>query len=112
MADQKFIIVRVAETHGISPYLTAREVACRCGVHPELIDRFIRLGLIDATDRDADGEALFQHEVLAIVRRILRIRNQLGVNYAGVGVVLELMARIESLEANIRELERRLMMGE
>ncbi|NLI32448.1 MAG: hypothetical protein GX422_06650, partial [Deltaproteobacteria bacterium] len=42
----------------------------------------------------------------------LRIRNQLGVNYAGVGVVLELMARIESLEANIRELERRLMGGD
>jgi hypothetical protein len=32
----------------------------------------------------------------------------LGVNYIGVGVILELMARIEFLEARIRELERRL----
>jgi hypothetical protein len=29
------------------------------------------------------------------------------VNYAGIGVILELMARIESLENDIRELENR-----
>jgi hypothetical protein len=33
----------------------------------------------------------------------------LGVNYAGVGVILELIERIEVLEACIRELEDRLM---
>jgi hypothetical protein len=43
------------------------------------------------------------------VRRILRLRNQLGVNYAGIGVILELMSRIEDLEDQIRELESRLL---
>jgi DNA-binding transcriptional MerR regulator len=40
-----------------------------------------------------------------LVRKIIRLRRDLGLNYAGIGVVLELMERIESLEAKIRELE-------
>jgi MerR family transcriptional regulator, heat shock protein HspR len=42
------------------------------------------------------------------VRRILRLRNELGVNYAGIGVVLELMARLEALEDHIKELESKI----
>lgn len=112
MAEQKYFMVRVRRTYGFPPSLTISEVACICGVHPELIDRFLRLGLIDSVDCDANGEALFHDEVIPIIRRILRLRNQLGVNYAGIGVILELMARIESLEATIRELERRLFSDE
>ncbi|MGP8195427.1 MAG: chaperone modulator CbpM [Syntrophobacteraceae bacterium] len=36
---------------------------------------------------------------------MLRLRNELGVNYAGVGVILELMSRLDALETRIRELE-------
>jgi hypothetical protein len=35
----------------------------------------------------------------------MRLRKELGINYAGVGVVLELLSRIEKLEARIRQLE-------
>ena len=56
-------------------------------------------------ERQADGEVLFHADVIPLIRTILRLRNQLGVNYAGIGVVLELMARIDSLENHIRELE-------
>ena len=52
---------------------------------------------------------LFDSEVIPLIRRILRLRNELGVNYAGVGVILELMSRIEALEARIRELENALV---
>ena len=109
MAERKFFIVRVKRTEGPSTLLTLREVAFRCGVHPDLIDRFTRLGLIDAAECDLSGEALFRREVIPVIGRILRLRNQLGVNYAGVGVILELMERIEALEACLRELEDRLM---
>ncbi len=88
--------------------MTLTEVAYRSGVHPELIERLVRLGLIDFVERDVDGEALFQADVTATIRKILRLRYQLGVNYSGIGVILELMARIDSLEENIRELERKL----
>ncbi|MGP0044965.1 MAG: chaperone modulator CbpM [Syntrophobacteraceae bacterium] len=42
---------------------------------------------------------------MPLIRRILRLRNELGVNYAGVGVILELMSRLDALETRIRELE-------
>ena len=47
----------------------------------------------------------FDSEVIPLIRRILRLRNELGVNYAGIGVILELMSRLEALEARIRDLE-------
>jgi MerR family transcriptional regulator/heat shock protein HspR len=50
---------------------------------------------------------LFHADVIPLLGRILRLRNHLGVNYAGIGVILELMTRIESLENHIRELESR-----
>lgn len=107
MAEQTYFLVRVRQSSGSSPFLTLTEVAYRCGVHPELIDRFMRLGLIDSVDSEKDGEILFGDDVIPLIRKILRLRNQLGVNYAGIGVIFELMARIEALEAHIRELESR-----
>jgi DNA-binding transcriptional MerR regulator len=91
----------------VSNFYTHTEVAYRAGLHPELIDRFISLGLIEFTDRNDDGELLFDYGVIPLIRRILRLRNELGVNYAGIGVILELTSRLEALEARIRELEGR-----
>lgn len=109
MAERKFYIIRATKANRPSTLLPLREVAYRCGVHPDLIDRLSRLGLIDAVDCDLSGEALFHREVITVIGRIMRLRNDLGVNYAGVGVILELMERIEALEATVRELEERLM---
>jgi MerR family transcriptional regulator, heat shock protein HspR len=112
MAEKKYLLVQWKGFSGTSPYLTLTELAFRCGVHPELIDRFVHLGLIDLVGRDESGEPLFQPEVTVTVRKILRLRNQLGVNYTGVGVILELMSRIESMESYIRELESKIFSGD
>jgi DNA-binding transcriptional MerR regulator len=106
MSERVFMIqVRTGGEFPASYTLT--EVASRVGLHPELIDRFVSLGLIEFAENTEDGEMIFDSEVIPIIRRILRLRNDLGVNYAGVGVILELMARLEALEARIRELENR-----
>ncbi|MHC1728741.1 MAG: chaperone modulator CbpM [Syntrophobacteraceae bacterium] len=106
MTETTFLMLQVKTESKYSAYYTLTEVARRAGLHPELIHRFIRLGLIDFLDHTDDGELLFESDVVPLLRRILRLRNELGVNYAGIGVVLELMARVEALEARIRELER------
>ncbi len=105
MAKTGFFILQVKTDTEFSSRYTLTEVAYRAGLHPELIDRFIRLGLIEFCDRTGDGELLFDSEVIPLIQRILRLRNELGVNYAGVGVILELMSRLDALEARIRELE-------
>jgi MerR family transcriptional regulator, heat shock protein HspR len=107
VAESKYFLVQMHRVSGFSPYLTLSEVAYRCGLHPELIERLAGIGLIDYVEGDVDGEGLFHADVIPLLRRILRLRNDLGVNYAGIGVILELMARIESLENHIRELESR-----
>jgi len=105
MAETRFFMLQVKTDSEFSSRYTLTEVAYRAGLHPELIDRFIRLGLIEFSDRTDDGELIFDSEVIPILRRIIRLRNELGVNYAGVGVILELMSRLEALEARVRELE-------
>ncbi|MGC9964290.1 MAG: chaperone modulator CbpM [Syntrophobacteraceae bacterium] len=105
MIERRFSMLQVKIDNRVSTFYTLSEVAYHAGLHPELIDRFIRLGLIEFTDRGDDGELLFDSGVIPLIRRILRLRNQLGVNYAGVGVILELMSKLEAMEARIRELE-------
>lgn len=107
MAERRYFLVQASRASAHVPYLSIAEVAYHCGLHPELIERLVRIGLVDYAERDAHGEVLFHADVIPLIRRILRLRNHLGVNYAGIGVILELMARIESLEKDIRELENR-----
>lgn len=108
MAESTYFLVRASSSSFVSSYVTLSEVAYHCGLHPELIERLVRLGLIDCEEGQADGEALFHADVIPLVRTILRLRNQLGVNYAGIGVVLELMAQVESLQNQVRELENKI----
>lgn len=100
---RNYLMVRFKRTSGYSPYLSTTEVSSRCGVHPELIERFVYLGLIDPCGRE-EGELLFRREVVPLIRKIMRLRNHLGINYAGIGLVLELMRRIEELENRVDEL--------
>ncbi len=104
MSERVFMLQVKTDTEFSADY-TLTELAYRTGLHPELIDRFVSLGLIEFTGSTHDGEPIFDSGVIPLVRRILRLRNQLGVNYAGIGVILELMSRLETLEARIRELE-------
>ena len=100
---RQYLMVQLKRPGGEARYLSTTEVAARCGVHPELIERFVYLGLIDPIGGDADC-LWFPLEAVPLVRKIIRLRNHLGINYAGIGLVLELMSRIEQLESQLQEL--------
>ena len=87
-------------------YLGLSGVAVRCMVHPGLIHRFVRLGLVDPVDlHDEPEQWRFESQVVAQINKIMRLRNELGVNYSGIGVILDLLERIDFLESRIRDLE-------
>jgi hypothetical protein len=75
--------------------------AQRCGLHPELVARFVALGLVDAY-RDADGGLWFRPSALVTVARVQRLRAGLSLNYAAIGLVMDLLDRIDELEASAR----------
>jgi len=92
-------------TSGIA-YLRLSEVAVRCMVHPGLIHRFVRLGLVDPVDlHDEPEQWRFESAVVPQINKIMRLRNELGINYSGIGVILDLLERIDFLEGRIRDLE-------
>ncbi|MFG2888004.1 chaperone modulator CbpM [Streptomyces sp. NPDC048248] len=83
------------------PTLGLDAVARRCGLHPELVRRFVALGLVDAK-RDASGQLVFQPSAPAKLARVQRLRAGLNLNYASIGLVLDLLDRISLLESTIR----------
>jgi chaperone modulatory protein CbpM len=80
-----------------TPQLSVASFADRAGLHPELISRLVALGLVPATI-DADGQLWLWPADLAIVARIRRLRSDLSLNYAAIGLVMDLLERIHQLE--------------
>jgi DNA-binding transcriptional MerR regulator len=76
------------------------------GLHPDLVRRFVALGLIEAT-RDATGELWFVPDQIAAAARIRRLRAGLSLNYAALGVVIDLLDRVAELEAALHTRARR-----
>ena len=81
--------------------LSLDRFARQAGLHPQLVQKFVALGLLDA-ERDATGELWFQQAALVTVARVQRLRAGLSLNYAAIGLVLDLLDRIDELEAASR----------
>jgi hypothetical protein len=73
------------------------EFARRCGLHPELVRRFVALGLVPAA-WDADGALWFSPSQVSAVARLQRLHAALPLNYAALGLVVDLLDRITELE--------------
>lgn len=80
--------------------------AVRAGMHPELVRRLVTLGLLEPT-RDATGRLWFTAPDLRTAARIQRLRAGLSLNYAALGLVMDLLDRVETLEAALRAAGRR-----
>ncbi|MET9338767.1 MULTISPECIES: chaperone modulator CbpM [unclassified Nonomuraea] len=72
------------------------------GMHPELARRLVALDLIEAR-RDAAGRLWFPVSQVALAGRIQRLRACFGLNYAAVGLVVDLLEHIARLEAALRD---------
>lgn len=70
------------------------------GVHPELARRLIGLGLIEPRG-GTRAAPLFRRQDAALLARAMRLRRDLGLNYAGAVLACELLARIDELERRL-----------
>lgn len=82
--------------------ITLDVLAERTGVHPLRVQDYVEFGLLDPGERS--GERLwFPVAAVARLRRIERLRRDLGVNLSGIAIILDLRERLQGVR---RELER------
>jgi DNA-binding transcriptional MerR regulator len=86
--------------------LTLEELSRLVDLHPEMVVRLVELGLVDP--EVSEPEWLFEDTVVPRVWKIRRLHRDLGINWAGIGVVLDLLERIEGLEREIAWLRKQL----
>ncbi|MBC7288291.1 MAG: MerR family transcriptional regulator [Armatimonadetes bacterium] len=80
------------------------------GVHPQTLRSYERLGFVRPY-RTQRGQRLYSEADLDRVRQVRRLIEELGVNLAGVEVILNLLDRIEKLQAEVEALKRRIEHG-
>ena len=72
------------------------------GARRSLVVRLAERGLIETVDTPSQEPLLRRHAVIQL-RRMQRLRRDLGVNFAGAAVILDLVSRIEQLNRELAE---------
>jgi hypothetical protein len=82
--------------------LSCEVVAETLGARRSLIVRLARQGLIETIESGSD-EPLLPRRAVVQLRRMQRLRRDLGVNFAGAAVILDLVGRVEQLNRELAE---------
>lgn len=87
--EQKFVMISV--------------VAERYGIHPQTLRLYEREGLIKPT-RSAGNTRLYDEEAIRRLEIILTLTRELGVNLAGVEVILNMKEQMDKMQVEIERL--------
>jgi len=79
-------------------HLSLRELAVATGISATRLARLLRLGLLEP-EPGAPGR--FSATTAARLRRMLRLRADLGVNLAGAAIIVDLMECLDRLDAEL-----------
>jgi DNA-binding transcriptional MerR regulator len=90
-----------------SERLALEALAARAGLHPALVEQFVKFGLLEPAEREG-RELLFEVSAVSRLRTIRRLREALGINLAGVAVVLDLLDKYCALQRENELLRSRL----
>lgn len=96
---KKKLEIILYETTTEEALLTLDELCRFASLNEELVNAFFLSGLIDPLEEEP--ELRFDPNVIARIRKIERLRHDLGVNLAGIGVILDLLDKITELENEV-----------
>lgn len=82
------------------PVFQISVVARMVGLHQQTIRSYERIGLVQPA-RSGGNTRLFSFQDVERLRQVVRLVNDLGVNLAGVEVILRLSNRVEELQAEL-----------
>ncbi len=84
------------------PVFSISIVSRMVGIHQQTIRSYERIGLIKPA-RSPGNTRVFSQRDVERLQRVLSLMNDLGVNLAGVEVVLRMSSQIEELQRELRE---------
>jgi len=93
--------------HEEAPLYMISVAAQLTGLHPQTVRLYERLGLISPC-RVSNKNRLFSDADIERLRQIRRFTQDMGVNLAGVEIILDLLRRIEELQTEMDGLRTRL----
>ncbi len=76
-------------------------------MHPQTLRYYERAGLLKPT-RSSGKIRLYSQREIERLRKIARFTNELGVNLAGVEIIMDLTERLEALQAQMQRREAEL----
>ncbi|MGH7795247.1 MAG: chaperone modulator CbpM [Candidatus Binatia bacterium] len=80
-----------------SRLLTLELLAAHADMHPALVERFVECGLIEPSAREG-AKMFFDAAAVPRLRTIRRLRENLGINLAGIAVILDLLDKLGALQ--------------
>ncbi len=84
--------------------LTLLEVSRASAVHAEFVVELVEEGVVEPSGQDPT-QWRFSSVCLIKVRKAVRLRNDLGLNLAGIALALQLIEELEQVQARLRRLE-------
>lgn len=82
-------------------------VAAMLDIHPQTLRQYEREGLVEPS-RTQGRMRLYSQRDIERMKLILRLTRQMGVNLAGVDIVLQLKEQIDEMQAEIDQLRNEL----
>ena len=81
--------------------LRAEEICIDLGISQEVLELCLRWEVIEPPENE-QGQLLFEQSTVERIRRALRLHHDLGINWPGVAIVLDLLERMERLERQVQ----------
>jgi len=92
------------------PCFTIGVVARMLNLHPQTLRNYEQVGLIGPQRSDGNIRLYSEREVERL-RKINRLTQELGVNLAGVEIILRMTEQIEALQEEVSQLQAQLANG-
>jgi MerR family transcriptional regulator, heat shock protein HspR len=100
MPDKAHALVLWRTEHSL---LSVQDLASAAGVQTGIVETFVRLRLIEPTP-SVGFDQLFPASTVDRLQRIVHLRQDLGVNLAGVAVILQMSEHMDALQKEVESL--------
>lgn len=105
MSEERY--TRITITSGRSTtYYTEQEAAEYCQIEVQTIRRLQAVGLLQGIEPTGEERRYGEEDIMQL-RRIRRLHRDLGINLAGIEVILRLSERLQGLQQELEQYRKR-----